>query len=293
MKHRFGKKAYKLSFDAGMTCPNRDGTIGREGCVFCSNGGSGDFAVDGSALSDEAIDKAVGLVEKKLGEKDHVLIAYYQSFSNTYGSVERLREIFTPAITHPLIAALSIGTRPDCLPEDVLSLLSELNRIKPVWVELGLQTIHEDTASFINRGYTLEIFDRAVRELRNCNIECIVHVILGLPGEDKSRMLDTVRYVSRQDIQGIKLQLLHILKDTPLYEIYRKTPFHVFSMEEYIDLIIECVSIIPPEMVIHRLTGDGPKRLLAEPAWSGDKKRVLNTMMKRFQETGIYQGCRL
>lgn len=288
LKERFGQKVYKLSISSGLSCPNRDGRISTLGCTFCSNGGSGDFATSATLSIPEQIEAAKEKVSKKI--KDGKYIAYFQSFTNTYGSIDYLRKIFTEAIRHPDIVALSIGTRPDCLGEDVLSLLKELNQIKPVWVELGLQTIHEETALKINRGYPLSVFDTAVADLNLIGIDVIVHLILGLPGESTEDILSSVKYVSSLNISGIKLQLLHILKDTPLEKEYLLNPWTLFTLEEYVDLLAECLSIIPKNVVIHRLTGDGPKKLLIAPTWSSDKKHVLNYINRRFDELDVHQG---
>lgn len=300
MKRRFGTKVYKIALEGGMTCPNRDGTIGTGGCIFCSAGGSGDFAVplQGAAgMTEESvhrqIDLAISRISRKMGSSPGAYIAYFQSYTNTYAPVSYLRQLFIAAILHPEIRALSIATRPDCLPEEVLDLLEELNQIKPVWIELGLQTIHPDTARLIRRGYELDCFTDAKNRLRRRGLEVIVHVILGLPGEDRTQMLETVSWLGSNDIQGIKLQLLHILKGTDLALLYEQTPFPVMSMEEYLDLVIDCVSLLPPEIVIHRITGDGPKNLLIAPLWSANKRLVLNTLTRRFQERGITQGCHI
>lgn len=300
MKRRFGTKVYKIALEGGMTCPNRDGTIGTGGCIFCSAGGSGDFAVplQGAAgMTEESvhrqIDLAISRISRKMGSSPGAYIAYFQSYTNTYAPVSYLRRLFTAAILHPEIRVLSIATRPDCLPEGVLDLLEELNQIKPVWIELGLQTIHPDTARLIRRGYELDCFTDAKNRLRRRGLEVIVHVILGLPGEDRTQMLETVSWLGSNDIQGIKLQLLHILKGTDLALLYEQTPFPVMSMEEYLDLVIDCVSLLPPEIVIHRITGDGPKNLLIAPLWSANKRLVLNTLTRRFQERGITQGCHI
>lgn len=300
MKRRFGTKVYKIALEGGMTCPNRDGTIGTGGCIFCSAGGSGDFAVplQGAAgMTEESvhrqIDLAISRISRKMGSSPGAYIAYFQSYTNTYAPVSYLRQLFTAAILHPEIRVLSIATRPDCLPEEVLDLLEELNQIKPVWIELGLQTIHPDTARLIRRGYELDCFTDAKNRLRRRGLEVIVHVILGLPGEDRTQMLETVSWLGSNDIQGIKLQLLHILKGTDLALLYDQTPFPVMSMEEYLDLVIDCVSLLPPEIVIHRITGDGPKNLLIAPLWSANKRLVLNTLTRRFQERGITQGCHI
>ena len=300
MKRRFGTKVYKIALEGGMTCPNRDGTIGTGGCIFCSAGGSGDFAVplQGAAgMTEESvhrqIDLAISRISRKMGSSPGAYIAYFQSYTNTYAPVSYLRQLFTAAILHPEIRVLSIATRPDCLPEEVLDLLEELNQIKPVWIELGLQTIHPDTARLIRRGYELDCFTDAKNRLRRRGLEVIVHVILGLPGEDRTQMLETISWLGSNDIQGIKLQLLHILKGTDLALLYEQTPFPVMSMEEYLDLVIDCVSLLPPEIVIHRITGDGPKNLLIAPLWSANKRLVLNTLTRRFQERGITQGCHI
>lgn len=283
LKKRFGGKVYKLALDGGMTCPNRDGTKGFGGCIFCSSGGSGEFAVkavsEGKARP-EAIDEAIALLTahgKKTGSK---YIAYFQSYTNTYAPAEYLREVFSPAISDCRIVALSIGTRPDCLPDDVLDLLGDLNRQKPVWAELGLQTIHERTAEFIRRGYPLSDFDRAVHELRSRGIEVIVHIILGLPGESINDMIETVRYLNDMDIQGIKLQQLYVLEGTDLAKIYKNDPekLHILSLDEYAGILEQVIDELRDDIVVHRLTGDGPKSILLAPDWSRNKKKVLNTL---------------
>jgi hypothetical protein len=288
LKERFHEKIYRLTLNGGMSCPNRDGTLGHGGCIFCSAGGSGEFAADPSLSIQSQIEAGKRLLAGK--RPVHRYIAYFQAFTNTYGPVEYLRSIFTEAICHPEVAVLSIATRPDCLPPEVIDLLDELNRIKPVWVELGLQTMHEDTAAFIRRGYPLSVFEDAVQRLRARGIEVIVHVILGLPGEDRTRMLQTIQYLNGQDIQGIKLQLLHILKGTDLAVLYEQNPFPVFTLEEYVDMILTCVGNLRPDITIHRLTGDGPKDLLIAPKWSASKRHVLNTIHREFARQDIWQG---
>ncbi len=278
LKEEYGTKVYKVSLDGGFTCPNRDGTLGTRGCIFCSAGGSGDFAESRKLSVTEQIEAGKRRVASKV--KDGKYIAYFQAYTGTYAPVERLRSLFTEAIDHPDVVALSVATRPDCLPEDVLDLLSELNRIKPVWVELGLQTIHEKTAEYIRRGYPLEVYDRAVKELRARDIEVITHVILGLPGESKEDMLDTVRYVCSSGATGIKLQLLHILKGTDLEAEYLKGRVTPLTEDEYIDLLRSCKPLIPDTVTVHRLTGDGDKKLLIAPKWSEDKKHVWNRIQK-------------
>lgn len=289
MKKTFGTKVYKIALDGGMTCPNRDGTLGSRGCIFCSAGGSGDFAAPrGMAVTDQ-IEDAARRISHKLG-KNGAYIAYFQSYTNTYAPVSYLQELFTEAIRHPDVRVLSVATRPDCLPDEVLDLLAGLNQIKPVWIELGLQTIHPDTASLIRRGYGLACFEDALSRLRSRGLTVIVHAILGLPGEDRPQMLQTAEYLAHQDIQGIKLQLLHVLKGTDLADLYFRDRFPVMSLEEYTDLVIDCIALLPPRTVIHRLTGDGPKSLLVAPLWSADKRLVLNTMARRLKERGITQG---
>lgn len=286
LQDTFGCKVYKIAVNGGFTCPNRDGKINTRGCIFCSAGGSGEFAGNPAKSITEQIEDGKKLVASKI--KDGKYIAYFQAYTNTYAPVEKLRALFTEAIEHPDIVALSVATRPDCLPADVLELLSELNRIKLVWVELGLQTIHEKTAEYIRRGYPLEVYDAAVKELRARGLEVITHVILGLPGETQRDMEATVDYVCQTGASGIKLQLLHILKGTDLEKEYlaqnlrqqaeNKYPIHIMEEDEYIHLIGDLLKRIPKNIVIHRLTGDGDKKLLVAPLWSADKKHVLNHM---------------
>ena len=279
LRSRFGCKVYKLSLSADVTCPNRDGRLDTRGCIFCSAGGSGDFAADRHKPIAEQMEEAKARVSAK--NRDGKYIAYFQSFTGTYAPVSYLRKIFTEAIQPEDIVALSVATRPDCLGPEVLALLSELNQTKPVWVELGLQTIHEGTARYIRRGYPLPVYDKAVRDLKEAGLEVIVHVILGLPGESAEDMLETVRYVAASGADGIKLQLLHVLRGTDLADDYYAGKVPVMSLEEYTDLLCRVVKEIPDEMVIHRLTGDGPKKLLIAPAWSADKKKVLNTRNRK------------
>ena len=274
LRRTFGCKVYKIALNGGFTCPNRDGRIGTEGCIFCSKGGSGEFAAEASLSVAEQIEQGKRLVSAK--EKDGKYIAYFQAYTGTYAPVDRLKSLYIEAIKHPDVVALSIATRPDCLPEEVLHLLSELNHIKPVWVELGLQTIHERTASYIRRGYDLNVYDNAVTRLRENGIEVITHMIIGLPGESIEDMLDTVRYICASGATGIKLQLLHILKGTDLEKEYNAGRVKVLSEDAYIDILKQCVKLIPENVVIHRLTGDGDKRILVAPLWSGNKKHVWN-----------------
>lgn len=288
LKERFSEKIYKVALNGRMTCPNRDGTLGNRGCIFCSAGGSGDFAGDKQDSITTQIDKQAARLRQKRNASS--FIAYFQAYTNTYAPVAYLRSIFTEAISHPDIVALSIGTRPDCLGEDVLNLLEELSLKKPVWVELGLQTIHEKTAVYIRRGYPLSCFEDAVQQLRKRNLDVIVHTILGLPGETKEDILETMKYLNHMDIQGIKLQLLHVLKNTDLATDYLNGKFSVYEMDEYIDLVIDCLEHLSPKIVIHRLTGDGPKDLLIAPTWSSAKKTVLNTLHHECKIRGAYQG---
>lgn len=282
LRDTFGCKVYKLSLDGGFTCPNRDGTIDTRGCIFCSKGGSGDFAESRLLPITEQIEQGKKRVENKI--KSGKYIAYFQAFTNTYAPVEILRKKFFEALEHKDIVALSIATRPDCLGDDILALLDELNKIKPVFVELGLQTIHEKSAAYIRRGYPLSVYDDAVKKLKAIGINIVVHVILGLPNESKADMLETVDYVCKSGINGIKLQLLHILKNTDLADEYYRGNVKVLELDEYIDLVKACVAIIPKDIVIHRLTGDGAKKDLIAPLWSADKKNVLNNINKALQE---------
>lgn len=281
LKERFGEKVYKIALNGGFTCPNRDGTIDTRGCIFCSKGGSGDFAESPDLTITEQIENGKKRLEKKI--KNGKYIAYFQAFTNTYAPVERLRTIYEEAINHPDIVALSIGTRPDCLGDDVLALLDELNKIKPIFVELGLQTINEDTARYIRRGYTLEVYDKAVADLHKIGINVVTHIILGLPNESKEDMLNSVKYACKVT-DGIKLQLLHILKGTDLAKDYEQGKFEVLTLEQYTEIIKECVQIIPENVVIHRLTGDGAKKDLIAPLWSADKKTVLNTINRALKD---------
>ena len=274
----YGCKVYKLALSADVTCPNRDGTCGTRGCIFCSQGGSGEFASDKTLPIAEQIGQAESRVSGKIKEGKY--IAYFQSYTNTYAPVSYLRKIFYEAVSNDDIVILSVATRPDCLGDDVMELLEELGRIKPVWVELGLQTIHAGTAEYIRRGYDLAVYDEAVRKLKAAGIKVIVHVIIGLPGETLQDMRETVKYVVDSGADGIKLQLLHILKGTDLADEYYAGRVRVLSMDEYISVIRELVKLIPDNVVIHRLTGDGDKKLLIAPMWSADKKKVINAMRR-------------
>ncbi len=286
LQQQFGCKVYKLALDGGMTCPNRDGTLDTRGCIFCGADGSGAFAQSGKTVL-EQIEAAKTRVAAKI--KDGKYIAYFQNFTNTYAPVSYLEPLFRSAISHPDVAVLSVATRPDCLPEPVLDLLAELNRIKPVWVELGLQTLHPETARYIRRGYELPVYEQAVANLHARGIEVITHVILCLPGESREQMLETVRYVGKYT-DGIKLQLLHVLQNTDLAVEYAAGKFRLPELEEYCHLLADCLRVLPAHVVVHRLTGDGAKKDLIAPLWTGDKKRALNTMNRIFEEEQVIQG---
>jgi len=286
LKNKYGTKVYKLSLESGCTCPNRDGSISYGGCIFCSEGGSGDFAASATMDLAEQIKAARAMVDAKIPEKipmeERKYIAYFQSFTNTYGNQERLMKLFKEVLSYPEIVGLSIGTRPDCLSDEMIAFLSQLNKDKEVWVELGLQTIHEDTATLINRGYELPVFEDAYKRLTDAGLKVVVHVILGLPGESDDDILETVKYLSKliPTLFGIKLQLLHVLKGTKLAKMYEHEPFRIYELDEYLEIVGKCLQVLPKETVIHRLTGDGPKKLLIAPLWSGNKKLVMNSMTK-------------
>ena len=288
LKQMFKEKVYKIALTGGMTCPNRDGHVGTGGCIFCSSQGSGDFA--GSARLSIAEQIRQGKADISSKRPVHSYIAYFQAFTNTYAPVETLRALYMEAIADPEVKILSIATRPDCLGADVLALLDEINHIKPVWVELGLQTIHPETSAYIRRGYELSVFEQAVKELRAIGITVIVHTILYLPGETKDDMLDTIHYLNHMDIQGIKLQMLHVLTHTDLAADYEKHPFYIPDMQDYIQFLGTCIAQLNPEIVIHRLTGDGPKDLLIAPLWTSNKRTVLNQLHSHLKEQDIWQG---
>lgn len=290
LKEKFGYKVYKLALNGGMSCPNRDGTKGMGGCIFCSQGGSGDFASDRNKSISEQIEEAKRLVGNKISDGRY--IAYFQAYTNTYAPVSYLRKIFTEAISHPDIEILSVATRPDCLNKENIKLLAELNQMKPVWAELGLQTVNEESIRFIRRGYDNKVFENAVKELIYHGIEVIVHVIIGLPDEGRKELLNTIRYINGLGIQGVKLQLLHVLKGTDLEQYYYEHGFYIYSMEEYADILFEAVEHLQKEIVIHRLTGDGPKKLLIEPLWSGNKRMVMNYIRNEMHRRNIIQGAK-
>ena len=328
LKNRYGHKCYKVALNAHMTCPNRDGSLGTRGCIFCSKGGRGEFAVeiggsdeqcntgadlyagtfpDETDLTDlEAqLKKGISLIRRKLGTNaDNIyeqseplaapcIIAYFQAYTNTYAPVSYLRQIFSLALSNPLVCGISIATRPDCLPHEVLSLLASLKQCfsdKFIWVELGLQTIHGHTADFIRRGYDLACFEQAVTALLAISIPTIVHVILGLPGEGRAQMLETVSYLNGLEIFGVKLQLLHVLEGTDLANLYSKGDFTVLDKEEYLDILVDCLEHLSPKIVVHRVTGDGPKKILVAPAWSKNKRDVLNSLNRLMRERNTGQG---
>ena len=275
LRETYGCKVYKLSLQAGVTCPNRDGTLGYGGCIFCSEGGSGEFAADAWKSIPDQLEEAKARVASKIkGEAKY--IAYFQSYTNTYGDPRRLEGLYREAMAPDDVVALSIGTRPDSISDEMYEVLGRLNRIKPIWIELGLQTIHEQTAEYIRRGYSLDVYDECVKRLRDLGITVITHIILGLPGEATDDMKATVRYVVGSGVQGIKLQLLHVLKGTDLEKEYLAGNVKVLTLDEYIHILEELLPLIPDDVIIHRLTGDGPKSLLVAPLWSADKKRVIN-----------------
>ncbi len=298
-KNTYGQKIYKIAVDAGLSCPNRDGSLDTRGCIFCSKGGSGDFAVKVGSVK-EQIEQGKAKFNKETGDK---FVIYFQAFTNTYGNPEYLKGIWTEALEEECVVGISIATRPDCLGEEVMEVLRVLKDAysdKFIWVELGLQTIHDKTVEYIRRHYPLSEYENAVRKLNKLDIPYITHIILGLPGESKEEMLETVFYVEQGVFQqdshskikpfGIKLQLLHVLEDTDLAEDYRAGKFQTMEMEEYLELVIECLQKIHPEIVIHRVTGDGPKKILISPTWSGNKKQVLNTLHRKMRERNARQG---
>lgn len=288
LKEVYSEKVYKLALNGGMTCPNRDGLIDTRGCIFCSSGGSGEFTPPPTLPIKEQLSYAKDLLKNKhTGNK---YIAYFQAYTNTYGPIEYLRNLFFNTIKDPDIVGISIATRPDCLGPEVLSLLKELTDCLPVFVELGLQTTNEDSASFIRRGYPTSTFDSAVKSLQNINVNIVAHMIIGLPGENKDTMLNTAMHLADLGVNGIKLQLLHIIKGTDLAKYYEKTHFHILSLEEYCDIVVSIIERLPQDMVIHRITGDGKRDTLIEPRWSLNKRNVLNTIHKTFKDNNTFQG---
>ncbi|CAM2856234.1 TIGR01212 family radical SAM protein [Hathewaya histolytica] len=288
LREKFGEKVFKISLDAGFTCPNRDGKISSGGCIFCSSRGSGDFAGDRQFSIDKQFEDIKCMMNKKW--KSEKYIAYFQAYTNTYAPIEVLDEKYKEAIEKEGVVGLAIATRPDCLEEDVLDLLSSYNKELYTWVELGLQTSKESTAKLINRGYELEIFEKAVKDLRARNIDVVVHTIFGLPGESKYDMLDTIRYLANMDIQGIKIHLLHLMEGTSLVKLYNNGELELMTMDDYLEVICEAITLLPPSVVIHRLTGDAPRNLLIGPMWSLRKWEVLNAIDKKLEDEDIFQG---
>ena len=288
MKERFGRKIYRLSLDGGMTCPNRDGTLGTRGCIFCSETGSGEFSAPAQIGIDDQIEAAKLRVQQKA--KNCGYMAYFQNYTNTYAPVEKLRALFSAVLAKPEIVALAIATRPDCLNEEKIALLAELAQQKPIWVELGLQTIHPSTADYIRRRCPLAVFDEMIFALRRAGIHVVLHMIIGLPGETREMILETASYIARSGADGVKFHLLYVLKGTDLAVDYLAGRFQTLELDAYIDILEACVRMIPPEMTIHRLTGDGPKSTLLAPLWSADKKHVLNEIHRRFRRDCVQQG---
>jgi len=277
-REKFGCKVYKLSLDGGFTCPNRDGSCGTKGCIFCAGDGSGAFAEKSCGSIASQLERAKQRVAAK--NKNGKYIAYFQSFTNTYAPVEYLRKLYEEAMAPEDIVGLAIGTRPDCLGDDVVELLAQLNRKKPVSIELGLQTVHEETVRYIRRGYDTAVYFDAVKRLKAAGIEVVTHIILGLPGETPEMMMETTRQAVAAGTDGVKFHLLHVLRSTDLARDYEAGKFEVLSLEEYGKLLKQCISLLPAHIVIHRITGDGAKKDLIAPMWSADKKRVLNYLHK-------------
>lgn len=289
-KATYGYKCYKIALDAGMTCPNRDGTLGTRGCIFCSGGGSGEFASCGSTIAEQLQNGLSLFGDKKIGNH---YIAYFQSYTNTYAPIDRLKGIYTEALSHPEVCGISIATRPDCISQEVLALLAFLKASHPdkfIWIELGLQTIHESTATFIRRGYPLETFDTVSNQLSEIGIPYIVHLILGLPGETPEMVYSSIAYLNTKVPFGVKLQLLHVLKGTDLAPLYEAGQFQTLTKEEYLHLLIGCIERLSPKIVIHRVTGDGPKEYLIAPTYSLNKRDMLNSLHKTMKSLGSYQG---
>lgn len=289
LRNKFADKVFKVSLDAGFTCPNRDGRLSTGGCVFCSPRGSGDFAGSSSNLVQQ-FEEVKEMMSKKW--KDGRYIAYFQAYTNTYADVDVLREKYYSVLNLEGVVGIAIATRPDCLSIEILDLLEEISKEKYIWVELGLQTIHQSTAEIINRGYTLDTYIKAVQELKKRNIDVVTHVILGLPGENKEEMLQTVEFVANTGTQGIKLHLLHLVKDTKLVKLYEKDQLRIMDMEEYVELVVDCLERIPEDMVIHRITGDGPRETLIEPKWSLKKWEVINAIEHQMMDRDTWQGKR-
>lgn len=288
-KNTYQHKCYKVALNAHMSCPNRDGTLGTRGCIFCSEGGSGDFAGDLTSGIRKIADKLPDMTSP-------CIIAYFQAYTNTYAPYSYLEKVYTEALSYPLVCGISIATRPDCLPKEVLDLLSSLKERFPdkfIWIELGLQTIHQRTADFIRRGYELPCFEAAMKHLNAIGIPVIVHVILGLPGETEAQMLETVQYLNAFHPFGIKLQLLHVLENTDLADCYRNGDFDVLTKDAYLEIVTSCLEVLSPDIVVHRVTGDGPKKILIAPQWSADKRDVLNSLHALMKKKNAHQGDRI
>lgn len=287
-KKKYGCKIYKLSIKGADTCPNRDGTVGIGGCIFCSSKGSGEFCEEKIGSVSEQLERAKERVSKKI--KDGKYVAYFQSFSNTYGEANYLKSLFLEAIKPDYIVGINIGTRPDCLSSEILDILSEINAKKPVTIELGLQTSNDKTAEYINRCYETQVFDTAVKNLKARGIEVVAHMIIGLPFESEEDILNTAKHIANSGADGVKFHLLHILKNTKLSEEYEKGVFSALDIETYTKILKKCIEVIPPQMIVHRITGDPPKSELIAPLWSADKKRVLNYINKYFKQQNLIQG---
>lgn len=287
LRKKFGEKVFKISLDAGFTCPNRDGSITKGGCIFCSPRGSGDFTI---ALDDisRQFDEAKKMMQKKW--KSGKYIAYFQAYTNTYAPVDVLRERYYSVMDKENLVGMAIATRPDCLQPEIIELLKEINKKTYLWVELGLQTINKNTTKLINSGYTLDSYIESVDRLKKAGIDIVTHCILGLPGESRDDMLKTVDFIANTGTQGIKLHLLHLMKDTPMVELYEKGVLTLLEKDQYVDLIVDAVERLPSEMVIHRLTGDGPRKTLIGPKWSLNKWEVLNSIDQRFIDRNTWQG---
>ena len=293
-KNTYGEKLYKIAVNTGLGCPNRDGRSGTGGCIFCSAGGSGDFAVDYSlqhSISDQLQSGIAFFHNKKIGNR---FIAYFQAYTNTYAPAEVLQPLFREALAEPTVAGISIATRPDCLPEDIMTMLIHVRQDFPdkfIWIELGLQTIHEQTARFIRRGYPLAVYDDAVLRLKAAGFPVITHLILGLPGENPEMLLQTIDHMNKIGTWGVKLQLLHVLNGTDLGTLYQNGQYQPLDKDTYLEDVIACIARLSPGIVIHRVTGDGPSDLLLAPMWSRNKRDVLNTLHHRLKQQNVYQGC--
>ncbi|MBU3219026.1 TIGR01212 family radical SAM protein [Clostridium algidicarnis] len=288
LRNKFGEKVFKISIDGGFSCPNRDGKISSGGCIFCSERGSGDFAGDRRLSISNQFEDVKAIMNKKWAKGKY--IAYFQAYTNTYAPIDILRKKYKEALTEEGVVGLAIATRPDCLDDDVISLLEEMSKETYLWVELGLQTSKDETAKCINRGYNLEVFEDAIKRLREKNIDVVVHTIFGLPDETEEDMLNTIRYISSLDIQGIKFHLLHLMKDTELLKLYESGGLEFLNMEQYVRLVSESIAILPESVVIHRLTGDSPRDLLVGPMWSLNKWEILNSIDAYLEREDIYQG---